>query len=133
MLLLVYMLSKKIYRVFLLLSYFLATVFGLLFRPTYVYAGVCPDKPENFDCLNTIFSKILGIAVSGASMVFFVMIISGGIKWLTSAGDPKDIENAQGRITFALLGFGLMILSWLILKFIKEFTGTNVLFFDVPS
>lgn len=78
--------------------------------------------------------NILHIVLGGASIGFFIMIISGGLKWLTSSGDPKDLENAKGRITFAAFGLFFMILAWFILKFLKEFTGvSDILQFKIPQ
>lgn len=113
----------------------------LLFFPSPVYAK-CPDikglsDAASFTCLEGVFINILGLVIAGASLAFFIMILSGGIKWLTSSGDPKDLENAKGRITFAAFGLVLMILSWFILKFISEFTFgssiTDITKFQIPQ
>ncbi len=112
----------------------------LLILPSPVFAaGACtPLLPgggaAGFSCLEDIFKNILGIAIAGASLGFFIMILSGGIKWLTSSGDPKDIENARGRITFAALGLFLIIFAWFILRVISEVTGiTDILNFTIPQ
>lgn len=94
--------------------------------------AACSD-PATFLCLNDIYQNILGLVLSGASIAFFIMVISGGIKWLTSSGDPKDIENAKGRITFAVFGLVLMIIIWFVLKFLRIFTGvSNITQFQIP-
>lgn len=120
-------------KVFTLIFYlFLISLFFP--PPSLAFFANCVNA-QDFKCLGDIYWSVLQVAVSGASIGFFIMILSGGIKWLTSSGDPKDIENAKGRITFAVFGLILFIASWFILKFISKFTGniTEILHFNIPS
>lgn len=124
--------SRKI--IFLLSSVF---YISLVF-PKYAHAQAlakCGNPALDFRCLDDIYTSILNNVLGGASIVFLIMIFSGGLKYLTSSGDPKDIENAKGRMTFSALGLGAMILSWFILKFLDQilFGGSGVLtIFNVP-
>lgn len=95
--------------------------------------GVCGDPPTDFGCLNVVFYSFLYKISGGIIIVLFVMIISGGFKWLTSSGDPKDIENAKGRITYAIMGLGIIIFSWIILNFINFFVKGTILEFQIPT
>lgn len=119
---------------------FFLVLFALSF-PVKTYAVFCNTVgapggimyAEDFRCLEDIFKNILQIIFGGISITFFLMIISGGIKILTSGGDPKSIENGQGRITFSVFGLVLTIASWLILRFVSDFTGvTQLLYFQIP-
>lgn len=86
---------------------------------------------QGFEC---IFRNILGIATTLAGIAFFVMLLIGGFKYMTSGGDPKASEQAKGTITSALLGIILLILAWLILKFISQFAGLpNITIFKIPG
>ncbi len=117
-------------------TYFLfITIILLTLFPSPVFASkFCGDPAIDFQCLAPIYDNVLKIAISGGALSMFLMLFSGGIKWLTSSGDPKDIENAKGRITFAVFGLIIMIASWFILKFISIFTGNPlILYFTVPT
>ena len=57
------------------------------------------------------------IGISGFAA--FVMLVWGGIQWLTSAGNPSKTEDAKDRITSALLGLVIILASWLILNVIN--------------
>ena len=83
--------------------------------------------------LETLFSNILAVATALAGLAVFIMLIAGGLSWLTSGGDPKKVESARNTITYAIAGLVLLILAWLILRFIKEFTGVDVTIFQLPS
>jgi len=82
--------------------------------------------------LECIILQFLHIIVRLAGLAAFVMIIVGGFKYLTSAGDPKAVESARNTLTSAILGLALVIGSWFILRFIEEFTGIPVTQFTFP-
>lgn len=91
------------------------------------------DTIAKIECLECIVQIILNFAVRLAGIAVFVMLIIGGFKYLTSAGDPKTKEAAQKTITYAILGLALLLGGWLVLLFIKEFTGVDVTQFTIPK
>jgi len=85
---------------------------------------------QGFECL---FQNILQILVPIAGLAFFAMFLVGGFKYITSAGDPKKAAAATHTLTMAFIGIIGVIISWLILLFIKNFTGVNVTEFAIPT
>lgn len=85
---------------------------------------------QGFECL---FKNILQIIVPVAGLAFFIMFIVGGFKYITSSGDKKKVAAASSTLTLAVIGIIGVIVSWLILLFIKQFTGINVTEFNIPS
>jgi len=57
------------------------------------------------------------VGVSGFAA--FVMLVYGGVKYLTSAGSPTAASDAKDIIKNALLGLLLILASWVILQFIN--------------
>lgn len=111
---------------------FLWTIIFSLLNPSFSYAqGACGGIQIDFSCLESVFSKILNIALSGAAIATFVMILMGGFSWLSSGGDPKAMEKARDQLTYGITGLFLMIASWFILKFIKDFTWVDVTSFKI--
>lgn len=76
--------------------------------------------------LGCVFERVIGLVLGFAGLALFMMIIMGGFKYITSAGDPKAVESARKTLTYAILGIVLLALSFLILKFIENFTGVEV-------
>ncbi|TSC56855.1 MAG: hypothetical protein Greene071421_364 [Parcubacteria group bacterium Greene0714_21] len=62
-----------------------------------------------------VYSAI--VIISG--LAAFVMLVWGGITWMSSAGSPTAISDAKDRIQKALLGLLLVLASFLILQVIN--------------
>ena len=88
--------------------------------------------PANLQDFEFVFSKILLLATTAAGLVCFVMLIIGGFRYLTSAGEPKQTAAARQTLTQAVIGLAVIIGAWFILLFIEYFTGVNVTTFEVP-
>src|SRR4030042_3664000 len=54
------------------------------------------------------------LMISGISA--FIMIVWGGVVWLTSAGDPFRLSDAKDRIKNAVLGLIIVLASYLIFQ-----------------
>lgn len=89
-------------------------------------------KVATIQAIECVLAQFLQIAIRFAGIVVFIMLIAGGFKYLTAGGDQKAIESAEGTITYAILGLVLMIVSWFILLFIKEFTNIGDIQFIIP-
>ncbi len=60
-----------------------------------------------------LFSAIVGI-------IAVVMIIVGGIKYITSSGDSGNITSAKNTIMYAVIGLVVVALAQIIVKFVLE-------------
>lgn len=75
--------------------------------------------------LETIFENVVTSLLALGGIVLFLMLLSGGFKYLTSGGDPKGVEGAQKTLTYAISGLLLLAGSFLILRIIGTLTGTD--------
>ncbi len=87
--------------------------------------------PATLVDLEPIFKNVVSIAIGLAGIVFFIMFIVGGFSYLTAGGDAGKVEAAKKTLTYAILGLVLIALSYLILVFIKTFTGVDVTQFKI--
>jgi uncharacterized membrane protein len=76
-------------------------------------------------CLPIVFGNIVdwAIALAGLTAVFF--IIFSGIKFLTSGGDPKQVDGAKKTLTYAIAGLIIVFISFAIIKLIGTITGAT--------
>ncbi len=92
-----------------------------------------PEGVAQLKCLEVVFANTLQVITGLAGLALFVMLIIGGIKYLTSGGDPKASEGAKNTMTYALIGIVLMGLAYLIFNILQNFTGVDFLKFDIPE
>lgn len=85
---------------------------------------------KGFECL---FSNAISVVLALAGIVLFVMFLIGGLRYLTSGGDPKATESAKGTLTHAIAGLVVLILAFLILKLIETITGVQLTIFKVTQ
>lgn len=78
----------------------------------------------------TELEKVFGLSVSSllslGGIALFLMLLSGGFKYLTSGGDPKATEGAQKTLTYAIGGIVLLAGSFLILKIVSTITNVDI-------
>ncbi|MBT7915704.1 hypothetical protein HN588_17580 [Candidatus Bathyarchaeota archaeon] len=76
--------------------------------------------------ISTYIGNIFTAAIPLIGLISFVMILVGGFTILTSGGNPEGMKKGTQTITLSVAGLALAVLSWLILVFIKNFTGVDV-------
>lgn len=81
--------------------------------------------PAKLSDLEDVFGNVVGSLLALGGVILFIMLLSGGFKYLTSSGDPKAVEGAKKTLTTAIGGLVMLIGSYIILKIIGDFTGTG--------
>lgn len=84
-------------------------------------------------CLEPLFGQVISFVTALAGILFFIMLVVGGIKYLFSGGNPKATESARGTITAAVLGLILIVAAYLILLLLSNFTGLDLTTFSIPQ
>jgi hypothetical protein len=92
----------------------------------------------NFGSLTTL---TLPASVSGlirgslvvAAVVFFFILVIGGIRWIASGGDKAATEGARNQITAALIGLVIVFAAWAIVQLIQVFFGVNIFSLSLPT
>ena len=104
-----------------------------IFTTTTIFAADWSGDVATIQDFNVVFENIAQIIVYFAGIAFFIMFIRGGFSYLTSGGDPKKTAQATSTLTLAVVGLVGVIISFLIIKLIGDFTGINVTEFNIPS
>ena len=84
------------------------------------------NDPAQLSDLEFVFGNVVTSLLALGGIVLFLMLLSGGFKYLTSGGDPKATETAQKTLTYAIGGMVLLAGSYMILRIISDFTGADV-------
>jgi len=118
----------------------LAIGYWLLAHPQKIFAQTQEWSLINTECLGVndskdvatlkgiecLFQNILSLSLQALGIVMFVMLLVGGIRYLTAGEDPKAVEAAKGTITSGLIGLVMAILAWFVLLLIGQFTGLDL-------
>lgn len=83
------------------------------------------------------FGELVGglirISLVVAAIVFFFVLVIGGIRWILSGGDKQATEGARGQITAALVGLVIVFAAWAIVQLIETLFGVQILNLDVGT
>lgn len=62
---------------------------------------------------------VMGIIAAVATL----FLIIGGLRYMTAAGDPAQVEQAKGNLKSALMGYALAVLAPVILQVLQGILG----------
>ncbi|MFH1602185.1 MAG: pilin [Candidatus Shapirobacteria bacterium] len=90
------------------------------------------NAPNQFDKLDQVnvsnlVKGVINFLLIGAGLIFFVMLVLGGIKWIMSEGDETKVKTAQGQVQNALVGLVVVFSAWAILRLIQAVFGIDLL------
>lgn len=92
--------------------------------------GICFTDPDSPDCTNpsvdtdaegdiqNIVTTIINIFSIIVGAVSVIMIIIGGLRYITSAGDSSNVSGAKNTILYAIVGLVIVIFAQTIVKFV---------------
>ena len=103
-----------------------------------VYAGaLLPSGDDVAAPTGTTVEDILAFAVTAliavAGLIFIIMLLIGGLRWILSGGDKAATESARGQVTAALVGLVIVFSAYAIVLLLNTIFGINILEFAVPT
>lgn len=81
----------------------------------------------------SVVSGLIRLILVIAAILFFFMLVIGGIQWIVSGGDKAGSENARKRITSALVGLAIVFAAWAIVALVKSLFGIDILNLELPT
>lgn len=70
-----------------------------------------------------IFRLIINWALAIAFIAAVIMLIWGGFRYITSAGNDEQAKGARGTIVNALIGMVIIVLSYVIVQIVYRFVS----------
>ena len=74
-----------------------------------------------------IIKVAISLVMIVVALIFFFMLIWGGLRWVMSQGDEKAVTGARGQITNALIGLAIVFAAFAIMKLIGIVFGVDLL------
>jgi hypothetical protein len=105
--------------------------FGTTNRPNSIGNGSvdlsCAFKLNSGNCIGQQYNNfgqlatlVIGLLISLGGLVFFLMLIWGGLRYMTAHGDEKAVQAARSTLTSAGIGLLLIIIALIIIKLITS-------------
>lgn len=112
--------------------------FAAIAAPVYAADIKITSKGTDFKALEnltagSIISGAISLVLVLVALVFFFILVVGGLKWVTSGGDEKKVGAARAQITNALIGLAIVFASWAIMTLINTVFGINVFDLNIQS
>ncbi|HEY5601273.1 MAG TPA: hypothetical protein VIK81_04290 [Patescibacteria group bacterium] len=82
---------------------------------------------DESDFLSNLISAIVRILIVAGFLVSFIMIIVGGIQYMTAGGDKQASASARGRVFAAIIGLVIVLASFAIIRLVEDFLGFKFL------
>lgn len=93
--------------------------------------------PATANIVNFNITQLIRFAITAvlavAGIIFFFMLVLGGIKWIMSGGDKGNTEAARNQITAALIGLIIVFSAWAIISLVDNLFGISILSFTINS
>lgn len=93
----------------------------------YYRIGNYTDVPT-LGCLTLIVKRIVLVAFMFLQALAVLFVLVGSLRYVTSRGDVKAVQEAQRTIVYALIGAALVLGSFVLLNFIFTLLGKESLF-----
>jgi Zn-dependent protease with chaperone function len=123
---------NKIFSVIILASLMLAIAFSLSVSPALaqgaadnlMWGGTEANVEAALGLGNedprTMVASVVNVAMGFLGIIAVVIVLLGGFKWMTAAGNEDKIEESKGLITSGVVGLIIILMSWAIAKFVID-------------
>ncbi len=76
------------------------------------------EVPGNNVTISGIAGKLIGAVLAFIGVLFFGLMIYGGILWMTARGNEEQVTKAKDLITAAVIGLIIVLSAYAITSFI---------------
>jgi hypothetical protein len=75
-------------------------------------------KGDEAPTLQATIGSIIGAVLAFVGVIFLILIIYGGITWMTAGGSEEKIKKAKGLIVNSIIGLVIILAAYSIVSFI---------------
>lgn len=110
---------------------------AILILPYLVFAQNTNDSIDPIEKLNTVavtngpystsktLPQIIGLVINGVlsllGIIFIVLVVTAGIKWMTAGGSQDKVKSATTTIQRSVIGLIVIASSWALWNFVLQY------------
>lgn len=105
-----------------------ATAFLAVALPLIAMAQIQTIPETNLD-INAVYRKFVEIMnwiFTFAIVLAVILIMWGGISYMTAGGDDTKIGAAKKRVLYGLMGIAIVIAAWGLIYLVSRFLGASI-------
>ena len=95
--------------------------------------GPGSDVNQGGASLGKLISNLVGALFIAAFLLTFMLLIIGGIQWITAGGDKQALEKARTGITNAIMGLVIVAAVYALMTLVGQFFGIEITKLPIPS
>jgi hypothetical protein len=80
----------------------------------------CEETENAAGSVNDIIADAINIFSLVVGVIAVIMIIVGGVKYITSGGDAGNVTGAKNTILYAVVGLVIVALAQIIVRFVLD-------------
>ena len=88
-------------------------------------AAKTDDMPRYLFGPEGVITNITNTILYIIGIIAIIMLIFGGIKYITSGGDSQKVKDAKNTILYAIVGLVIALLSFAIVNFVLNALGAQ--------
>lgn len=98
-------------------------ILKFFFLPVFAEENLPNPLGENVTII-TIIARVIKFVLGIVGVLALIMIIYGGILWMTSGGNVEQVKKGKNTLVWAILGLAIVFFAYSIVTFvIKKFVG----------
>jgi TRAP-type C4-dicarboxylate transport system permease small subunit len=78
-------------------------------------------EPKKIEALFDNIDSLLDYLIPFAILAAIIFVIVGGYMWISSTGNPDKVKQAQGTLTWAIIGLIFVLLVSLLLQTLVDY------------
>lgn len=86
-----------------------------------------PNRLAQTNNIVLVIRSIIRFILLVAFVLAFIMLLIGGIRWITAGGDEKGVASARNMITAALIGLVIVLIAYALIRLVELFFGVNII------
>ena len=90
------------------------------------YTGKLADFKFADADIGQIINDLVPYIFALAGLALMMVLIWGGFGLMTSAGDPKKMEAARGKLTNAIIGFIIIFMAYWLVQILETIFGIKI-------
>jgi hypothetical protein len=85
-----------------------------------------PEDPARVSAGGRLVSIIVNLLFIVSGIIFIFIFVIGGLRYIFSGGDEKNIAGAKSQMTAGIIGILIVFAAFAIVRFIQFFTGVAI-------